>query len=151
MLDTEYLPQTIKELVQWMKERCYNFDSYSIGGNSIYEGFGLEETLDGYVWYYTERGQRTSVAFFATEQEAVVHAHQQIAADKWAAAHYVGLTAKQAEARELAEELRTLGIDFWQDEIASFYARQQPAYRTFVAGCDINRAAFLKRRYYHKP
>ena len=134
-----------------MKERCYNFDSYSIGDNSIYEGFGLEETLDGYVWYYTERGQRTSVAFFATEQEAVVHAHQQVAADKWATAHYVGLTAKQTEAQELAEQLRMLGIAFWQDEITNFYAPQRPAYRTFVAGCDINRAAFLKRQYYHKP
>ncbi|MGI4759918.1 MAG: hypothetical protein ACRYF0_04385 [Janthinobacterium lividum] len=144
-------PQTIKELAKWMKARCYNFDSYSINGNSIYEGFGLEETLDGYVWYYTERGQRTSLAFFAVEQEAVAHAHQQIAADKWATAHYVGLTAKQAETQDLARQLESLGIAFWQDEIAGFYAPGRPAYRTFVAGCDINRAEFLKKRYYHKP
>jgi hypothetical protein len=150
-MEAQYLPQTIKELVRWMKERCYNFESYSIGGNSIYEGFGLEETLDGYIWYYTERGQRPSVVFFAAEQEAVAHVYQQVAADKWAAAHYVGLTAKQAEAQELAERLGSLGIAFWQDEIANFYATQCPAYRTFVAGCDINRAGFLKKQYYHKP
>jgi hypothetical protein len=150
-MEAQSPPKTIKELVQWMKERCYNFESYSIGGNTIYEGLGLEETLDGYVWYYTERGQRTSVAFFATEQEAVAHVHQQVAADKWAAAHYVGLTAKQAEAHELAERLGALGIAFWQDEIPGFYAPQRPAYRTFVAGCDIKRAEFLKKHYFHKP
>lgn len=150
-MEDQNLPQTIQELAQWMKARCYNFDSYAIGGNSIYEGFGLEETLDGYVWYYTERGQRTSVAFFATEQEAVAHAHQQVAADKWAAAHYVGLTDKSAEAQELAGQLGAPGIAFWQDEIAGFYAPRRAAYRTFVTGCDINRVAFLKQRYYHKP
>lgn len=144
-------PQTIKELAQWMKERCYNFEGYSIDGNSIYEGFGLEGTLDGYVWYYTERGQRTSVAFFIAEKEAVAHAYQQIAADKWATAHYVGLKAKQAEAQELAGRLGSLGIVFWQDVIAGFYGSQSPAYRTFVAGCDNKRAEFLKRQYYHKP
>ena len=150
-METEYLPATIKELAQWMKERCYNFDSYSIGGNAIYEGFGLEETLDGYVWYYTERGQRTTITFFATEQEAVAHAHRKIVADKWATAHYVGLTAKPAETRALADQLNELGIAFWQDSIANFYGSQQPAYRTFVAGCDINRVGYLKQRYYHKP
>jgi hypothetical protein len=150
-METEHLPQTVKELTRWMKERCYNFDSYSIDGNSIYEGFGLEATLNGYVWYYTERGQRTSVAFFATEQEAVAHAHQQVTADKWATAHYVGLTANQREMQALADELRALSIAFWQDVISSFYGSQQPAYRTFVAGGDIKRVGFLKQRYYHEP
>ena len=150
-MEAEHLPKTVKELVQWMKNHCYNFESYSIGGNSIYEGFGLEETLDGYMWYYTERGQRTRVAFFATEQAAVQHAYQQVAADKWATAHYVGLTAKQAETQELAERLQALGVRFWQDIIPGFYGAQRPAYRTFVTGCDINRAGFLKQRYYHKP
>jgi extradiol dioxygenase family protein len=150
-MESEHLPRTITELAQWMKERCYNFDSYSIGGNSIYEGFGLEATLDGYVWYYTERGQRASVAFFATEQEAVAHAHQQVVADKWATAHHVGLTANQREMQALADQLRALGITFWQDVVAGFYGPEQSAYRTFVAGCDINRVSFLKQRYYHEP
>ena len=150
-MEDQAQPQTIKELVQWMKARCCNFDSYAIGGNSIYEGYGLEETLDGYVWYYTERGQRTTIAFFTAEQEAVALAYQQVAADKWATAHYVGLTANQAEAQELAEQLGALGIAFWQDEIAGFYAVGRAAYRTFVAGCDINKVAILKKRYYHKP
>lgn len=144
-------PKTITELVQWMKERCYNFQGYSIGSNSIYEGLGLEETLAGYVWYYTERGQRTTLAFFTTEQAAVAHAHQQIAGDKWAASHFVGLTASQTEAQELAGRLGALGVAFWQDTIPSFYSLQRPAYRTFVAGCDIKRAEFLKQQYYHKP
>ena len=150
-MEPEYAPETIKELVQWMKRCCCNFQSYSIGGNPIDEGFGLEDTPDGYVWYYTERGQRTSVAFFAAEQEAVRHAYQQIVADKWATAHYVGLTSNQAEMQDLAERLQQLGITFWQDVIPGFYGSQRPAYRTFVAGCDINRVDFLKQQYYHKP
>ena len=147
----EQLPETVTELVHWMRSRCCNFESYSVGGNSIYEGCGLEETLDGYVWYYTERGKRSTIAFFITEQDAVTHAYRQIVVDKWATAHYVGLTASQAEAQELAEHLRALGVVFWEDSIANFYALNRPAYRTFVAGCDINRAGFLRQQYYHKP
>lgn len=149
-MEAQNLPQTSKELASWMKARCYNFDRYSIGGNSICEGFGLEKAGSSYLWYYTERGQRTEVVSFTTEQEAVAHAYQQIVADKWATAHYVGLTDNQAEAQELAGRLGSLGIAFWQDELANFYALQRPAYRTFVSGCDINRAEFLKRQFYHK-
>lgn len=150
-METEQPPHTIKQLVQWMKKRCCNFESYSIDGNFIYEGFGLEEALHGYVWYYTERGQRTSITFFASEQEAVAHAYHQIAGDKWASAHCVGLTDKQPEAQELAGRLEALGIAYWQDVIPGFYGLHRPAYRTFVAGCDIRRAEFLKSQYYHKP
>ncbi|RZK20658.1 MAG: hypothetical protein EOO56_12420 [Hymenobacter sp.] len=102
-MEAEYLPKTIEELVQWMKERCCNFENYSIGSNLICEGLVLEETLDGYAWYYTERGQRTTQAFFITEEEAVAHAHRQIAGDRWATAHLIGLTAKQLETQELAD------------------------------------------------
>src|SRR5690606_11984662 len=51
-------PKTEVELENWMKLNCYNFDSYSINGNFIYEGFGIEKNGSLYVWYYTEKGNK---------------------------------------------------------------------------------------------
>ena len=40
--DNGNIPKTEKELEEWMKANCANFNSYSINGNAIYEGFGIE-------------------------------------------------------------------------------------------------------------
>ena len=34
--------KTVTELEKWLKENCYPMNSYSINGNAIYEGYGLE-------------------------------------------------------------------------------------------------------------
>ena len=39
--DNGNIPKTEKELEEWMKANCANFNSYSINGNVIYEGFGI--------------------------------------------------------------------------------------------------------------
>ena len=39
----EKIPETEIELENWMKENCYNFNSYSINGNFIWEGFGIDK------------------------------------------------------------------------------------------------------------
>ena len=58
------IPQTEIELENWMKLNCYNFDSYSINGNFIYEGFGIEKNGSLYVWYYTEKGNKNNLEIF---------------------------------------------------------------------------------------
>ena len=56
--DNGNIPKTEKELEEWMKANCANFNSYSINGNAIYEGFGIEIIGGTFIWYYTERGQK---------------------------------------------------------------------------------------------
>ena len=81
-MDSNYLPKTEIELENWMSENCFNFNSYSINGNSIYEGFGIDKSGELYIWYYTERGQKNNLKYFKTENEIIVYAFNQIKSDK---------------------------------------------------------------------
>lgn len=47
--------ETIIELEKWLKENCYPMHGYSINGNAIYEGYGLEKNGGRFQWFYTER------------------------------------------------------------------------------------------------
>lgn len=145
----EPIPQTEQELEQWMKTHCYNFLSYSINGNSIAEGFGIEKKASDYHWYYTERGHRKSLKVFSSEEEIVAYAFEQIQADSWARAHCIGFTFKKEEHMDLAYRLKELKLDFSQDQIP-YYGPEQPVYRTFVFACDHRKVQVLKDRFYKK-
>lgn len=140
-------PETIVELEQWMKRNCFNFNSYAINGNNIYEGCGIEKSAGIFIWYYTERGQKTALKYFDTEEEIVQYAFAEIRADEWARAHYVGFTMHKEDTIELCNKLEVLHIPFLHDEIP-YYSHQKPAHRVFVFGCDINRVAHLKAQYF---
>lgn len=142
-------PDTIVALEKWMIENCFNFDSYSINGNSIYEGCGIDKFGGLFIWYYTERGQRETLKYFRTEKEIVEFAFNEIKSDKWARTHCIGFTTEKAETRELAEKLAELGIEYFQDEIP-YYGAHRPVYRTFVLGCDINKVSYIKEKYYRE-
>jgi hypothetical protein len=142
-------PETIKALEQWMKKNCFNFNSYSINGNRIYEGYGIEKQGEQFVWYYTERGQKSYLEYFQTEIEIIQYAFAQIQADKWATAHYVSFTMSEEDVTELCNGLEELQISFLHDEIP-YYSHQKPAHRVFVFGCDINKVAHLKAKYYNE-
>lgn len=43
--------KTELELEQWLKENCYSMNNYSINGNIIYEGCGLEKNGSLYHWF----------------------------------------------------------------------------------------------------
>lgn len=75
------VPSTRKELVYWMQEHCYNFNDYSIDGNFIWEGFGIEKVDNTYEWYFIERGHKKVKNIFKSEKEIVAHAFQQIKED----------------------------------------------------------------------
>jgi len=72
MTETEI--KNITELEKWLKENCYPMNSYSINGNAIHEGFGLENNGGLFQWFYTERGDKQTLEHFATEKEAVEYA-----------------------------------------------------------------------------
>lgn len=79
--DNGNIPKTEKELEEWMKANCANFNSYSINGNVIYEGFGIEIIGETFIWYYTERGQKDTIKTFTSEQDIIEHAYIQIQAE----------------------------------------------------------------------
>jgi len=73
--------KTIAELERWLYENCYPMNNYSINGNIIHEGYGLENNGGLYQWFYTERGVRLTLKYFASEEEAVRYALEQIKAE----------------------------------------------------------------------
>ncbi|MBX3256149.1 MAG: hypothetical protein KF862_18575 [Chitinophagaceae bacterium] len=146
-MDSDYLPKTEIELENWMKENCFNFNSYSINGNSIYEGFGIDKSGGLFIWYYTERGQKDSLKYFKSESEIVEYAFNQIKSDKWAKTHCVGFSADLNKITELKCELEKTNTAFFEDKIP-YYGIDRPVYRVFVSGCDIKRTEYLKEKYW---
>jgi hypothetical protein len=146
-MDKNLNPHTEIELEQWMKKNCYNFENYSINGNAIFEGYGIDRFGGLFIWYYTERGEKRTLKYFQTEKEIIEFAFNEIKSDKWAKTHCIGFTTDKKEAVELSNKLKELQIESMQDEIP-YYGLERPVFRTFVFGCDINKALHFKKRYY---
>ena len=146
-MDNNYLPKTEIELENWMSENCFNFNSYSINGNSIYEGFGIDKSSGLYIWYYTERGQKDNLKYFKTENEIIEYAFNQIKSDKWAKTHCIGFSTDINKITDLKTELQKMNIEFFEDKIP-YYGIDRPAYRVFILGCDIKKTEYLKEKYW---
>ena len=142
-------PKTEIELEKWMKDNCFNFNSYSINGNAIYEGFGIDKIGGQFIWYYTERGQKDNIKYFNNEKELIEYAYNQIKSDKWAKTHCIGFTTDKTKTSELANRLEKLNIEFIKDEIP-YYGLERPVYRTFVFGCDYLKVSDLRKQYYEE-
>lgn len=148
-INNEFRPRTEKELEKWMKENCYNFNSYSINGNFIYEGFGIGIVENKFLWYYIERGRQETIKTFDSESDVVEYAYNQIKSDKWAKTHCIGFTPDQSKAEELCRILTEMRMEYFQD-IIPYYGAEKPVYRVFVLGCDIKKTEYLRNRYYTK-
>ena len=146
-MDNNYGPTTEKELENWMKENCYNLNSYSINGNEIDEGCGIDNAEGIYTWYFTERGHIKKLKTFQTEDEIVAYAFNQIKTDKWGMSHCIGFTTSKDEMNELKNILKERSIEYFRDAIP-YYGLERPVYRTFIYGCDIYKAQQLKEKYY---
>ncbi len=141
-------PTTEKELRQWMIQECYNFNQYSIGGNIIDEGYGIDKLGLLYTWYYTERGNRENFKYFDSEEEIVEYAFDRIKNDKWAKTHCVGFTTNQEESNTLKTELTKRRVEYMEDRIP-YYGEHNPVYRVFVFGCNYLKTEDLKIKHYH--
>ena len=141
------IPQTEIELEKWMKERCFNFNGYSVNGNAIFEGCGIDRIGGEFIWYYTERGEKRNLKTFKTEKDLIDYAYEEVKSDKWARTHCIGFTSNKNESLELKNQLGKLGIEFIEDEIP-YYGVERIVYRTFVLGCDSLKVEDLKRKYY---
>lgn len=142
-----HLPQTIIELENWMRENCFNFNSYSVNGNHVNEGFGIDKWGELFVWYYTERVKRENLEYFKSESEIAAYAFNQIKSDQWAGNHCVGFSSDLNKISELKDELNKIDIDFFEDKIP-YYGIDRPVYRVFVWGCDIRKTEHLKEKYW---
>lgn len=141
------IPQSEIELEEWMQKNCFNFNSYSINGNAIFEGYGIDKINGQFIWYYIERGEKENIKYFDTEKKLIEYAFNEIKFDKWAKTHCIGMTTMMEEKIKLSNELNALGIDFIQDKIP-YYGPDRPAYRTFVIGCDWMKVVDLKKKYF---
>ena len=139
-------PATEIELEKWMKDNCFNFNSYSINGNSIYEGFGIDKIGGLFIWHYTERGQKEIIKNFNSEKELIEYAYNQIKSDKWARTHCIGFTTDKSKSSELATRLENMDIEFVKDEIP-YYRPERPLCRIFVFGCDFLKVSDLRKLY----
>ena len=145
----QYIPQTEAELAQWMKDNCYNFNHYSIGGNLIHEGCGIDTSGGLYIWYYQERGDKRNLEYFDSEAQIVQYAFEQIKADEWAKLHCVGFTTDQEKSKSLANILKERGLELKEDQIP-YFGPNKPVYRTYVFGCDHLKCQDLKEAYFEK-
>lgn len=141
------IPTTIPELEHLMKEHCFNFNSYSINGNPIYEGLGIDQSGGVFTWYYTERGQKQVLETFNTEAEITAYAFNQIKSDKWAKTHCIGFSADIGKIIDLKNTLAQMNIKYFEDQIP-YYGIERPVYRVFVLGCDILKTEKLKKKYW---
>ncbi|WP_422005781.1 hypothetical protein [Roseivirga pacifica] len=142
-------PKTEIELEKWMKDNCFNFNSYSINGNAIYEGFGIDKIGGRFIWYYIELGQKDNIKYFNNEKELIEYAYNQIKSDKWAKTHCIGFTTDKTKTSELANRLEKMNIEFMKDQIP-YYGLERPVYRTFVFGCDYLKVSDLRKQYYEE-
>lgn len=133
------IPTTIKELKEFLNENCYNGTSYSIDGNIIYEGFGLEKWGELFVWFYLERGNRENIDYFRSEEEAVEYTFNKIIKDKYANSYLIRSTNDINVKNDFLKELNRREIKFWTDKIPL----DGITYRVFVIGCDINKVGDL--------
>lgn len=134
---------TIQDLENWMNENCYG-DSYAIGSRSIFEGFGLKRENENYIWYFTERGQHDNLKTFNSEKDAVEYAYGQIVSDKYANRHLLAMVKSKPESENIIHELKNRKITFETDQIP-YGGLSDMRTRIFVFGCDIIKAADLKK------
>ncbi|MDF0708479.1 hypothetical protein [Flagellimonas okinawensis] len=137
--------KTVLELEEWLKENCFSLLSYSINGNFIYEGFGLENNGGLFQWYYTERGEKKVLEYFATEKDAVQYALKTIKADKHAKRNFLGMYKADSEVKSILLELKKREIEYWTDRIP-YGGLDDWRTRIFVIGCGIKKAKDLIKK-----
>ena len=133
---------TVIKLEKWLKRNCYPMNDYSINGNFIYEGFGLEKSEGVFQWFYTERGDKQIIKYFSSEKEAVIYALKKIKTDEHANRNYIGRYKTDNEVEKILSELKKRGIEYWTDKIP-YGGIDDIQTRIFVIGCGINNAKDL--------
>lgn len=120
--------------------------SYSINGNAIYEGFGLDNNGGVFQWFYTERGDRQTLKYFVNEKEAVQYALEKIKADQFANKNYIGTYRTEHEVKVIIAKLEKRGVEYWIDRIRVNEPSNTQT-RIFAIGCGIKLVTDLIQKY----
>jgi hypothetical protein len=134
--------ETELELEKWLKDNCYPMNQYSINGNFIYEGCGLENNSGIYQWYFIERGIKTTIKYFATEKDAVKYALKEIKADEHAKLNQIGIFKEKEEIERIISELEKREVEYSTDKIP-YGGINDWRTRIFVSGCEIKKVGDL--------
>ncbi|WP_456438592.1 hypothetical protein [Psychroserpens sp.] len=147
-MSEDQTPKTVLELEQWMKDHCYNFISYSINGDFVYEGNGLEFYKGAYQWCSYDRSHKHILKRFKKETQAVAYAFNKITSDAWAKKNMVGMFKNDA-LPQILDYLKNRNIPYYSDYI--HYQKDDWRTRVFVTGCDIKRVSDLIQKDYKNP
>lgn len=138
--------KTIQELEQYLEENCYSFQSVTIGRHFAYEGLVVEACALGYCLFGSERGRKSLIKAFPTEEELVHYTLEKLDSDPWYKAHIVAFTFDQKQIKKAEFKLKLMGIQCKRNDIPNYHVGQT-AYRIFVFGRDILRLEQFKKHY----
>ncbi len=139
--------KTIKELCTYLEDECYHMHGIGIENHSTQDGIIIEKTGDSYVYCSIERGVKSIVRSFDTEEELVQYAYEILTGNDDYKTHLAVWVWNEDEILEAEEELRKRGIRFKRNDIRRF-SEGKNAYRIFVFGKDVLRVDFLKDQYW---
>ena len=140
--------RTITELEKYLEENCFSFSELTIGKHYAPEGIIIEENQGKYEFSYAERGNKTCLKSFSTEEELVHYSLQELLGDPWSNAHIVAFTFDKEEIITAERHLQADNIVFKRNDVPNYRAGQT-AYRIFVFGKDILRLTDFKQKYFH--
>lgn len=139
--------KSIEELEKYLEDECYSFVGITIGKHYAHEGIFIEKNGNVYEFGYSERGNKTVIKSFLSEQELVEYALAELSADKWNKAHLVAWVWSETEIQQAEQELRNNNISFERNDVPN-YSQGRNAYRIFVFGKDYLKLAEFTKKYY---
>ena len=141
--------KSIEELEKYLEDECYSFVEINIGKHHAHEGIVIEKNGDAYEFGYSERGRKTVMKSFSSEQELVEYALEKLSADKWNKAHLVAWVWSEADIQQAEQELKNNNISFERNDVPN-YSQGRNAYRIFVFGRDVLKLAEFIKKYYRR-
>jgi hypothetical protein len=131
---------TFQELKSKLEAEGFNEQFYCIGDgwNRLSNAHALVAAPGGFEFFYTERGQKSVIEFFANENDACVFAYDFFAKDKWAKSHLVGFFDSKNQADALISKLQKTRIEYTTDAIP-YDGWGNYRYRVFVYGTDFQK------------
>lgn len=135
---------TLAEVTPFLLAEGCNPLTFAVGGRGCAsDALVLAQQNGRWEIFYTERGS-DSAPFFSTDNEdqACRFFIEKVSATPQR--HMVGWFTKEADALQMEEKIKTLGITPIRNDIPCFSRAGDPRYRLFVVGKDIfpMRAAF---------
>ena len=140
--------ETIEDLKQWITKECFNEERVFINGDwkALFLGYGIEQTSDGFIAFYFERGER-DILFSSTSEKEVVELFQiELQEEKSLKSHFLIMFKSEKLKNQCLEELKPLGLNIEFDEIP-YNGPKDIRYRIFVNGCGFELAKPLIEKY----